>query len=167
MVASGTSPMAAWEHYHGHAETLSGMQVLGLASGLWPTDMPLDHANRLVRGVTPEQLWRLWRAWHQGQRVWREPGYETVPSREAGRASEVARAHRALCLLLGALEAGMVVLPSPCASCGCPSALRCRRCDSPICLDAYIAPGTWVSSSFAPGRFMTGAVHRNRGCSGR
>ena len=79
VVAPGTSPSAAWEHYHGHAATLSGMQVLGLASGLWPTDLLPDHANRVVqhvrrrrrhaRGVTPEQLWKLWRSGHQGQRV--------------------------------------------------------------------------------------------------
>ena len=65
---------------------------------------------------------------------------------ENGRASEVSRAHRVLWLLLGALEAGILAL----CLVGCPSALRCRRCDSPICLDclrdAYAAPRSWASS---------------------
>ena len=68
--------------------------VLDLASGIWPTDILPDHTNRLLRhvetqrhpwGSTPEQLWVVWRDWQQGPRVWREPGYEAVPSWAEGR----------------------------------------------------------------------------------
>ena len=64
LVAPGTSPSDAWEQYHANAATLSGIEVLGLFSRLWPTDFLPSHADRLVqhvrhqrhpRGVTPNQ----------------------------------------------------------------------------------------------------------------
>ena len=72
LVAPGTSPSDAREQYHGDATTLSGIQVLGLSSRLWPTDILPDHANRLVQHVRHQQ-----HAWLYGccsvplRRAWR------------------------------------------------------------------------------------------------
>ena len=72
LVAPRTSPSDAREQYHGDATTLSGIQVLGLSSRLWPTDILPDHANRLVQHVRHQQ-----HAWLYGccsvplRRAWR------------------------------------------------------------------------------------------------
>ena len=128
----------AWEDFHSHkVPRLAAVDVLNLASGLWPTDLlpaPCGSQSH-PRGATPAQLWVVWRQWQQGRQAWREPAYEAVPSWVEGRLNESARAHRALWLLLGALVSGMEVLPAPCLSCGCPSVSRCRRCASAVCRD--------------------------------
>ncbi|CAE7745577.1 clpC [Symbiodinium sp. CCMP2592] len=121
VVSAATSPARAWEGYHqGGDERLSFANVFEMGSGLWPTDMLPDHANRLVqpvgeeahpRGATPGQLWLLWRDWQQGELIWREPAYYPIPTWAEGRSDRRARAHRALWLLLGAIEAGLAVLP--------------------------------------------------------
>ena len=145
VVAAGVSPAQAWEDFHSHeVPRLAAVDVLNLASGLWPTDLLPDHINKLLRhvesqshpgGATPAQLWVVWRHWQQGRQMWREPAYEAIPSWAEGRLNESARAHRALWLLLGALVSGMEVLPAPCLSCGRPSVLQCRRCASAVCRD--------------------------------
>ena len=145
VVSADMSPAQAWDGYHRGGEVrLNVADVFNLGSGLWPTDLLPDHVNRLLhhvesqehaRGATPSQLWRLWRAWQCGELLWREPAYYPVPSWGEGRRDGRARAHRAFWYLLGALEAGLAILPAPCSSCGLPSVLQCRLCQSPACLD--------------------------------
>ena len=145
VVAAGVSPAQAWEDFHSHeVPRLAAVDVLNLASGLWPTDLLPDHINKLLRhvesqshpgGATPAQLWVVWRHWQQGRQMWREPAYEAIPSWAEGGLNERARAYRALWLLVGALVSGMEVLPAPCLSCGRPSVLQCRRCASAVCRD--------------------------------
>eukprot|EP00439_Symbiodinium_sp_Y106_P031083 s5591_g3.t1 len=67
VVAAGVSPAQAWDDFHSHEEPrLAAVDVLNLASGLWPTDLLPDHINKLLRhvesqshpwGATPAQLW--------------------------------------------------------------------------------------------------------------
>ena len=73
----------AWEDFHSHkVPRLAAVDVLNLASGLWPTDLlpaPCGSQSH-PRGATPAQLWVVWRQWQQGRQAWREPAYEAVPS---------------------------------------------------------------------------------------
>ncbi|CAE7730172.1 unnamed protein product [Symbiodinium sp. CCMP2592] len=106
VVSGAVAPAQAWAEYHRSGpERLSFDDVFRMGSGLWPTDILPDHANRLVqrigeeahpRGATPGQLWLLWRDWHQGERIWREPAYSPIPSWAEGRRDRRSRAHRAL-----------------------------------------------------------------------
>ena len=76
---SGLTHEALW------SPVLAAVDVLNLASGLWPTDLLPDHINKLLRhvesqshprGATPAQLWVVWRHWQQGRQVWRKRAYE-------------------------------------------------------------------------------------------
>ncbi|CAE7326591.1 clpC, partial [Symbiodinium sp. CCMP2456] len=68
VVSADMPPAQAWESYHRSGEDrLNVADVFGLGSGLWPTDLLPDHANRLLRhvesqehprGATPSQLWK-------------------------------------------------------------------------------------------------------------
>ena len=144
LVRPGVAPAQAWADYHACESRLSPLDVARTASGLWPSDILPDHAAALVarvaeqthpRAVSSAELWVLRRLWHNGQRRWQEPGFPAVPSYAEARSNDRTRAHRALWLLLGAVAAGMDVLPAPCRSCGVPSVLVCRRCSSAVCRD--------------------------------
>ena len=64
VVAAGVSPAQAWEDFHSHeVPRLAAVDVLNLASGLWPTDLLPDHcistsccamwSPRVIRGERP------------------------------------------------------------------------------------------------------------------
>ena len=146
IVQPGATPAQAWASYHACVTRLTPLEVARAASGLWPADILPDHASALVtrvaeqthpRAISSAELWVLWRLWHDGQRRWQEPGFP-VPSYIEARGNDRARAHRAMWLLLGAVAAGMDVLPAPCRSCGVPSILLCRRCSSAVCRDCLL-----------------------------
>ena len=101
---AGVSPAQAWEDFHSHeVPRLAAVDVLNLASGLWPTDLLPDHINKLLRhvesqshprGATPAQLWVVWRHWQQGRQVWRKRAYEGLMRKCSGPSCPLAPAGR-------------------------------------------------------------------------
>ena len=56
VVAAGVSPAQAWDDFHSHEEPrLAAVDVLNLASGVWPTELLPDHINKLLRHVESER----------------------------------------------------------------------------------------------------------------
>ena len=91
LVPVGVPPAQAWNHYHhGGEERFSVEEVRApVANRHAPRPCgPLVAASsgaRAPSGTTPAQLWMVWRDWHQGEIIWREPAYFPVPSWEEGR----------------------------------------------------------------------------------